>query len=134
MGRRPAAQAGAGFTLVETVLAMVVLAIVLVPFSALLVTVVKEHARAQAWLTATGLAEARLEELLGSRYAHVQNQTATSFAAPFSAYSAAVLVEAVNASDLNFPVGAETGYRRVAVTVAHPLSGNVTVTSLVSDE
>lgn len=140
------------FTLIETILTMVILGISLTPFSILVINVMQQNAYSQVHATAVSLAEKELERVTNLRFNDhsgasdtdgVVCESATAFAAPFAAYSYQVAVDYVNVADLNTSVGrpyncpasgSTTNYKRVAVIVTNSIAGSVTLTSLIAND
>jgi len=132
------------FTLIETVIFMVIMAIVLTPFALLVATVMEKNSHPLAWLTATALAEHEMERVAMQRYSAINCEAPAAFGAPFTAYSYQVLADYVNPGDLNTSVGQPslcvspggtiTDYKKVQVKVTHAVAGTVTVTSLAAND
>jgi prepilin-type N-terminal cleavage/methylation domain-containing protein len=123
-----------GFTLIETVLVMIVMGITMTPFSILVINVMQQNIRSQAWSTAVSLAEGEMERVCSLPFSKVVNESAVAFAAPFSAYSHQVAVNNVTSSALNTPVAGATNYKNVKISVNNSISGNVTLTTLVTSD
>jgi Tfp pilus assembly protein PilV len=123
-----------GFTLIEIIALVVVMAIVLTPFSILVVNVMQRNAQSQAMATAVSLAEGELERVMALRFSGIANEALAAFAAPFSAYSYQVIVDYVNSGALNTPVVGPTDYKRVQVRVSNAISGAITLTTLAAND
>lgn len=123
-----------GFTLVEIVISIVILAVVLTPFTVLVATIVRKNIYSQAQATAVALAEGEIERLTNMRFSAVDDEASAAFAAPFSAYTHTAAVDYVNAGDLNTPVAGPTNYKRVQITVDNSISGTITLTTLVTNK
>jgi len=123
-----------GFTLVETVLVIIVMGITLTPFSILVVNVMQQNIKSQAWSTAVALAEGEMERVCSLPFSDVINETSLAFSAPFSAYSHQIVVNNVTSAALNTPVSGATNYKNVKVSVNNIVSGNVTLTTIVTND
>jgi len=123
-----------GFTLIETVLVIIVLGIVLTPISILIVNVIGNNVRSQAWATAVALAEGEMERVTASRFSLVNDEASVSFSAPFNAYTKEIVVDYVAASALDTPVGGPTDYKRVQIKVSSAIADTVTLTTLVAND
>ena len=123
-----------GFTLIETLLVIVVLAICLAPLCILVVNVVQKNSLSQAQATATGLAEAEMERVTSLRFSTVNDAAQAPFSNPFSSYSYEIAVDYVDANDLNTPVVGPTDYKRAQVKVSNAIIGSLTLTSLAAND
>lgn len=139
------------FSIIETVIVIIIMGIVLTPFSILVLNVLQQNVRSQAWATAVSLAEGEMERVASLRFSDqaaspgsgVNCEPLTAFSAPFSAYSHKVDVFYVNANSLNTSVGqpsncpgsgTATDYKRVEITVTNSIAGNVKLISLVTND
>ncbi|MCX5710064.1 MAG: type II secretion system protein [Candidatus Omnitrophica bacterium] len=123
-----------GFTLIEAVIVIAVMGIVLVPFTILVVNVMSQNAYSQAQSTAVALGEGELERVTGTRFSSVAAEAATAFAAPFNNFTHQVVVDYVNSGALNTAVVGPTDYKRVQIKINSPVSGTITLTTLVADD
>ena len=123
-----------GFSLIETVLVMVILGICLTPFAILTVNVISKNIYSQAQATSVALAEGEIERLTMTRFSLIANEASSAFPSPFSAYNKQTTVMYVNANALNTNAGATTNYRNVQVQVSNSISGNITLTTLVAND
>lgn len=121
-----------GFSLIETVLAVIILGICLTPVSILIINVMSQNVHSQAEATAAALAEATLENVTNTRFSSIVNTTAVTFSAPFGAYTYRMSAGNVTAGDLNTTVAADTGYKLVKVIVNNSITGEVVLTTLVT--
>jgi type IV pilus assembly protein PilV len=83
-----------GFTLVETMLTLVILSVGLTALAALQVTAIKANAFSKRLTTATLVAEAALEQLKDTPYAAVQSAAATAVVAAGMQFTRQVTVTA----------------------------------------
>ncbi|MCX5715689.1 MAG: prepilin-type N-terminal cleavage/methylation domain-containing protein [Candidatus Omnitrophica bacterium] len=127
-------QKNRGFTLIEVILSIIILGVILTPFSVLVSNVIRQNIYSQAQATAVSLAEGELERITNMRFAAVAAEASAAFAAPFGAYTHAAAVDYVNAGALNTPVAGPTDYKRVQVSVNNTVSGTITLTTLVTNK
>ena len=99
----------AGFTLLETMLALGVLSISLLALAGLQVTAIRGNILSQNITTAVSVAEKKIEELKNTPYANIAAESATQ----------------VSASNMNFT-------QQVTVTNNSPLTNTKTVSVLVT--
>jgi type IV pilus assembly protein PilV len=83
-----------GFTLVETMLTLVILSVGLTALAAVQLTAIKANAFSKRMTTATLLAEAALEQLKDTPYANVQSAAATTVTAANLQFTRQVTVTA----------------------------------------
>lgn len=132
-----------GFTLIETIMTLVVLSIATVGVLAVFSAGSKGSADPLLITQATQLAQDRMETIIGDR-----RNPARGFAyiipgnygadVPMAGFNRSVSIFCVNAGDLTANNGAvlfpcATGYAHVTVTVANAVIGDVAVDSLVTD-
>ena len=123
-----------GFTLIEVILSVVILAVVLTPFSLLVANVIRQNIYSQAQATAVSLAEGELDRITNMRFSAVDDEASVAFSAPFLAYTRAAAVDYVNADALDTPVAGPTNYKRAQVSVNNAISGTITLTTLVANK
>ena len=123
-----------GFSLIETVLVMVILGICLTPFAILTVNVMSKNIYSQAQATAVALAEGEIERLTMTRYSLLANEASSAYPSPFSAYNKQTTVMYVTWTALNTNSGSDTGYRNIKVQVSNSISGNITLTTLAAKD
>lgn len=108
-----------GFTLIETIIFIVIVAIILPAFAVGSYNLLIFSVRADFDATALTLAEGRLEELSGYRFSQVSSESSTSFPIPFNQYSSSVEVFYVNGpSSLETAAGLPTDYKRIWVYIS----------------
>jgi len=123
-----------GFTLVETLMTMVIMGIVLAPFSVLTVNVMVRNVRSQATATAVALAEAETERVTSLRFSLVNDEASASFTAPFNGFTKEIVVDYVNPDALDTPVVGPTDYKRIRVRVTSATADTITLTTLVAND
>jgi Tfp pilus assembly protein PilV len=123
-----------GFSIIETVLVMIILGVCLTPFAVLTVNVMTKNIYSQAQATAVALAEGEIERLTMTRYSLLANEASSAFSSPFSAYNKQTTVMYVTWTALNANSGSDTGYRNIQVQVSNSISGNITLTTLATKD
>jgi type IV pilus assembly protein PilV len=110
-----------GFTLVETMLTLVILSIGLTALAAVQLTAIKANTFSKRMTTATLLAEATLEQLKDTPYANVQSVAATTVTAANLQFTRQVTVTAnspvANAKTVLVAVGWTEGAQTRTVPV-----------------
>lgn len=133
-----------GFSLVELVLVIVVFGVAAVGLLTVFSTGMRRSADPLLENQALQLVQERLDTIVGDRanpargfaYVTSANYPAENPVAGFPGFSRTVTTFCVTAADLDSPSGAPpcaAGYTHVTVTVAHPILGNVTAETLVTD-
>jgi Tfp pilus assembly protein PilV len=107
----------AGFTLIETVIFIIVLSIALTPLSIMLVNIAQQNIYSQAYSTAIALAEGEMERILNIPFSSISSETQTAFTSPFGVYRRQAIVDYVNPTDLNTAVAGPTSYKRIRLLV-----------------
>jgi len=123
-----------GFTLVETVMTMIILGIVLTPFSVLTTNVIARNVRSQASATAVALAESEMERVTSLRFSLVNDEALSSFSAPFNGFTKEIAVDYVNPNALDTPVAGPTDYKRIQIKVSSATADTITLTTLVAND
>ena len=123
-----------GFTIIETIIVIMVLGITLTPFAILVATVMQKNVYSQAQATAVSLAEGELERITGTRFSLLANEAQAAFSAPFMNYTHEVVVEYVNPLALNTPVVGPTDYKRVEIRINNVVSGTIKLISLAAND
>ena len=126
-----------GFTLIETILAMMVVAIGIFGTMNLFYNTVNRAFETDAYIQATALARERLEEITFDKkmnlYASIvsANYPATeNLTGAYSAYTRTVTILEVNPADLSSAQN-NSGYKKVTVTVSWN-GGSVTLATLLT--
>jgi prepilin-type N-terminal cleavage/methylation domain-containing protein len=109
-----------GFTLIETMISIVLLGIFLTAGMLVLSTSSSKGARVEIISVAQSLAEGKLEETRAKSFAAISSVAQTSYTGDLSNYSYEVVVGYVNAADLNTVVGSATDYKKIQVKIRHP--------------
>lgn len=128
-----------GFTLIETVLATVVISVGLIGIFAMIRNSLGSSVTSLQSLQAAWLARERLDRILyekemqGYGFAVAANYPGPeTFAGNFSPFVRATEILEVDDDDLTSP-RADSGYKRVTVTVTWPPGNSVAVEGLVTD-
>ena len=126
-----------GFTLIETVLVIVVLGIAAAAVLALFTESMRGSGNPAVVTQALELAQGELEQVIADKRANGFNAIATGTAGCTiglpSCFACSRSVQYVDASDLNTAVAGPTNYKRVAVTVTAPDNSQLTVVTLLSN-
>ena len=114
-----------GFTLIEVILVIVIMAIVIPSLITVLSVITKGQVNTLGTTTSAVLAQERLEEIIADKrspnrgFAYIDNVNYPDEnpVGGFAQYNRSVDIVCVNSSDLNTPVACPTDYKRVEVTV-----------------
>ena len=124
---------GKGFTLVELVMSIIIIAICAIPTALMFQQAAGKSFITRVTTVATALAEEKMEETLGLGFSGVTDSGPTAFSSPFSDYSYQVTVYYVQAADLNTSVSPTvTAYKNVEVRISHSAVGTVSLMSLLT--
>ena len=115
-----------GFTLVELVVAMVVIAIVMYAAIAIFITSGAKGVNVEVFTVAQSLAEGKLEEAMARNFGDITLESETNFTGDLSSYSYEIVVDYVSAEALDTPVASVTEYKKIQVKIRHPKLGNPT--------
>jgi prepilin-type N-terminal cleavage/methylation domain-containing protein len=129
-----------GFTLIETIITLVVLSIAAIGVLSVFTTGMKGSANPLILNQAISLAQEKMDEAVALRqsggFAAVVPNAGGAFPAPYAAFSWARAVVCVTELDVNTSTGAPpcaSGYARVTVTVTNALIGNAVLDTLVTN-
>jgi prepilin-type N-terminal cleavage/methylation domain-containing protein len=109
-----------GFTLVEVIVSVSVVAIVMYALIAVFVTSGFRGVNVEVFTVAQSLAEGKLEEISARNFAGITGESETNYTGDLSDFSYEVVIDYVASDDLDTPVGFETNYKRVRVQIRHP--------------
>lgn len=127
---------GRGFTLIETIITLVVLSIAVIGVLSVFIVGSKGGANPLLLTQATSLAQEKMDEAIALRksggYAAVVADPGGAFGAPYGAFTWARTVACVD-SGLVAPAACAAGYKIVTVTVTHAVTGSVSLTTLATD-
>jgi len=128
----------AGFTLIETIITLIVLSIAAIGVLSVFTAGMKGSANPLILNQAISLAQERMDSAIALKKSGGYNAVVTinpgvpAFAAPFNVFSWTQIVTCV-AADLVTPAACTSGYRIVTVTVTHALIGDVALDTLVTN-
>ena len=110
-----------GFTLIETIVAVTILAIVMYAVIAIFVNSGVRGANVEVFSVAQALAEGKLEEKMAKPFSSLSSESASFFSGDLNAYSYQLTVNYVSREALDAVVGSPTDYKKVRVSVSHHL-------------
>jgi prepilin-type N-terminal cleavage/methylation domain-containing protein len=116
----------AAFTLVEIIVAVMVIAIIMYAGIAIFITSGVKGVNVEVYTIAQTLAEDKLEEFLGRSFDLVSAEAETDFSSDLAEYSYEIIVAYVSSEALDQPVGGPTDYKRVRILIRHPQLANPT--------
>lgn len=106
-----------GFTLIETVVGLVIIGIAFYVLISVFIAIAPRTARVETLNKKAYLAQEKIEEYLTRPFTAVSSVAASSFAGNFSSYNYQIVVTYVATSDLNSAVGYATPFKNVRVRV-----------------
>lgn len=115
-----------GFSLVELIIALVLLAIIMYGALAIFINSGVKGVNVEVFSVAQTLAEDKLEEVMSRDFGWVSSEAQTSFSGNLSSFSAQLIVSYVASGELNTGVVGPTDYKKVTVQIRHPLLSNPT--------
>ena|SRR3989339_579457 len=121
-----------GFTLIELVIAIVVVSIAFYAIISVFITVAPRNINAEDLSKATYLANRVMEETTAKSFSSISSVSPTSFASPFSNYNYQVVVDYVTTAEPDVVSVNPTNYKRVKVRSWGGFSSTVEVITLVS--
>ena len=109
-----------GFTLIEVIVSMLVIAIVMYALIAIFINTGFRGANIDAFTVAQSLAEGKIEETTAKSFGWISCEAETNFSGDLSNYSYEIVVTYVSAEalDVSFPLA--TDYKKVSVLIRHP--------------
>lgn len=117
-----------GFSLVETILAVVLLAMSFLSICYLLSNTTLSNAEIDISTSAVLLAQQKMEEISAKDFDDIASIVQTNFPGNFSRYSSEVTVDYVNSTNLDTSVAGPTDYKRIRVVVtASGWGGRITL-------
>lgn len=120
-----------GFTLIETLIAVVVMGIAVGALLLVLTSVVDQTVLPEIHNVGSHLLEREFERVTSQRFAAVVNEPSTAFPGSFSDYSWQVAVSPVPAALASDPGMSQ--YKQVLVTVTHASGGAVSLSTVVTN-
>jgi len=107
-----------GFTLIEVLIAIVILSVGLLGMAALTVGIINGNAFSNRVSTATTLAQDKMEEIWEQDYSDVALETKAALPSPFANYEREVEVDTASIPDIVGPPAQLIGMKIVTVTVS----------------
>lgn len=107
-----------GFTIIEAILAAVILMAAFVSLSSLMTETTQDNIEVDVYATDIILARRVMAITMAKSFANVQTIASTPFGGNFGGYNYSVDVDYVERTSLNNPVGYPTDYKRVIVIVS----------------
>ena len=138
-GVRSHEQGEGGFTLIETIVTLLVLSIAAVGVYALFATGIKRSADPLLTEQATQLAQGEMDQVLGERSANgfpsiaIVSNSPTCNSVMLAGFTCSRTVYFVNSGALNTQVAGPTDYKHVTVTIAQTTVGSVSLDSIISN-
>ncbi|KPJ65671.1 hypothetical protein AMJ44_09695 [candidate division WOR-1 bacterium DG_54_3] len=108
-----------GFTLVELVVSVVVIAIIMYAVIAIFITSGAKGVNVEVFTVAQALAESKLEQAMALDFADVASESETNFSGDLSDYSYEIVVNYVSVEALDAAVGYATDYKKIQVKIRH---------------
>jgi prepilin-type N-terminal cleavage/methylation domain-containing protein len=109
-----------GYTLVELVIAIVIMAIAFYALINVFITVAPQDINARTMTVGAHLMNEKVEETILLGYTNIASSAATPFVSPFDNYYNSIIVDYVTTADVNVVSASATPYRRVKVRVWGP--------------
>jgi prepilin-type N-terminal cleavage/methylation domain-containing protein len=121
-----------GFSLIEMVIAIVIIGIAFYALISVFITVAPRNVNVEDITKATHLAFEKMEETTVKNFTGVATVSATSFTGDFSQFQYQVVVDYVTSTEPNVVAPGATSYKRVKVRTWGGLSGTVELVTLVT--
>ena len=124
-----------GFTLIEVVISMVIIAIIMYAVISVFITAGVRGVNVEVFTIAQSLAEGKLEEIMSKPYADIV-PSGGDFGGDLTQYQYQVEVDFVlpDNFDLEPPLGESQGYKRIEVLIDHPnLENTIVLKSVRAD-
>ncbi|PIW68498.1 MAG: hypothetical protein COW10_02215 [Candidatus Omnitrophica bacterium CG12_big_fil_rev_8_21_14_0_65_42_8] len=120
-----------GFTLIETVIGIVVLGVIALGLFATFTGVFTNAVRDEVLAVATNLAKGELERVSRLAYVSINSTYSVSFGGNFANYSYQVIVSSVPPAIANDPDKLQ--YKQVEVRVTNPMVGDISLKTIVTN-
>ncbi len=120
-----------GFTLVEIIMAMAVIAIIMYSVIAVFITSGARGVNVEVFTVAQSLAEGKLEENMAHSFSDVSDEVETNFSGDLGDYSYEIVVNYVSPEALDLPVAFVTDYKKIQARIRHPqLEGAISLEAI----
>ena len=120
-----------GFTLIETVIAIVIIGVVFMGLLAVFTGVLTNACRDEVLAISTNLAKSEMERVTRLTYASISSVSNTSFTGNFTNYSYQIIVSAVPTAIAND--SSMTNYKQIEVRVTNALTGVVSLKTIATN-
>ena len=108
-----------GFTLVEIIISVVVIAIIAYAGIAVYSTSAVKDVAVDVFTVAQSLAEGKLEETMAKDFADINSVSSTAFSGDLSNFNYTIIVNYVSPEALDVPIVSATDYKKIGVSVSH---------------
>lgn len=115
-----------GFTLVELVIAMVIIAIIMYAAIAIFVASGARGVNVEVFTVAQSLAEDKLEQAMAQDFGDATDEAEANFSGDLNQYSYEIVMDFVSGEALDTPVASPTDYKKIRVVIRHDLLGGTT--------
>lgn len=115
-----------GFTLVEVIVSLVIIAVVMYAAIAVFITSGAKGVNVEVYTIAQALAEDKLEEAMVHDFVDATSESEANFSGDLVNYSYEIIVAYVSAEALDTPYGSATDYKKISVLIRHPQLSNPT--------
>ncbi|MBN2057496.1 MAG: type II secretion system protein [Candidatus Saganbacteria bacterium] len=112
-----------GFTLVEVVISMVVIAIVMYASLSIFINSGARESNVEVFTVAQTLAEDKMEETMAKEFTAISDEAASALGGDLGDFSSSVSVAYVTPEALDTAVTGPTNYKRINVRIEHALLG-----------
>jgi len=113
-----------GFTLVEVIVSLVVIAVVMYAAIAVFITSGVKGVNVEIYTIAQALAEAKLEEAMVKDFVDATSESEASFSGDLIDYSYEVTAIYVSTEALDTAYGSATDYKKISILIRHPQLSN----------
>ncbi|MEE8638345.1 MAG: prepilin-type N-terminal cleavage/methylation domain-containing protein [Candidatus Margulisiibacteriota bacterium] len=112
-----------GFTLVELIISIVVIAIIMYAAIGIFVASGAKGVNVEVFTVAQSLAENKLEQAMAQDFGDVTDEAEANFSGDLNQYSYEIVMDYVSGEALDTPVGSPTDYKKIRVLIRHDLLG-----------
>lgn len=108
-----------GFSLIEIIISITILAIVLYSLIAVFITTGVKGVSVEVFIVAQSLAEGKLEEAMALPFDNITSESETNFSGNLDEYSYEIIRNYVSREVLDISAGEETDYKKITVLIRH---------------